>query len=55
MNLFIDVYNEEFCMLRMKEKENFIESQFQIHVIKHFIKQDLHQVSLHAIFISQTL
>lgn len=55
MSLFINAYAEESCVLRTKEKENLIKSQFQNHVMKHFIKQDLRQVSLHVIFINQTL
>ncbi len=39
----------------MKERDYFIEEQFQNHLTWCLIKQDLHQVFLHAIFINLIL
>ncbi len=55
MSLFINVYAEESCVLRMKERNYFIKEQFQNHLTWCLMKQDLRQVFLHAIFINLAL
>ncbi len=55
MSLFINAYVEEFYVLKMKERNYLIKEQFQNHLMQCLMKQDLHQVFLHAIFINLIL